>query len=67
MTPSCQSLSSCACAWLSSALKDPHVMVPAHTCVTIMSVVPNLTFFNSVLRFTVAMLAECRSVTARRA
>lgn len=32
-------------------------MVPAQTCVTVMSVVPNLTFFRVVLRFTVAILS----------
>ena len=51
------SLSSCSCAWDSSALKEPHVMVPAQTCVTVMSVRPNLTFFRVVLRFTVAILS----------
>ena len=51
------SLSSCSCAWDSSALKEPHVMVPAQTCVTVMSVVPNLTFFRVVLRFTVAIVS----------
>jgi len=44
-------------AWDSSALKEPHVMVPAQTCVTVMSVVPNLTFFRVVLRFTVAIVS----------
>jgi hypothetical protein len=32
-------------------------MVPAQTCVTVMSVVPNLTFFRVVLRFTVAIVS----------